>query len=73
MPHLEFANRYAEEYFGIPSEVIAGDRWIELVHPDDRAGVRVAWEAFRATGQADLNCVMNRDRMIDRKPGIFGP
>jgi PAS domain S-box-containing protein len=51
LPHLEFTNRYAEEYFGIASEVIAGDRWIELVHPDDRAGVRVAWEASRATGQ----------------------
>jgi PAS domain-containing protein len=63
LPHLEFANRYAEEYFGIPSEVIAGDRWIELVHPDDRAGVRVAWEASRATGQD--YCHVHHLRMAD--------
>jgi PAS domain S-box-containing protein len=51
LPHLEFANRYAEEYFGIAAEAFAGDRWIELVHPDDRASVRAAWAASLATGQ----------------------
>ena len=51
LPHLDFANRYAEEYFGIAAEAIAGDRWIELVHPEDRARVRVAWAASLATGQ----------------------
>ena len=51
LPHLEFANRYAEEYFGIAAEDVAGDRWIELVHPDDRASVRAAWAASLATGQ----------------------
>jgi PAS domain S-box-containing protein len=48
---LDFANRYALEYFGVAPEAIAGDRWIELVHPDDRAGVLAAWDASRATGQ----------------------
>jgi hypothetical protein len=33
LPHLEFTNRYAVEYFGIDPKEIAGDRWIELVHP----------------------------------------
>src|SRR3954447_19484618 len=51
LPHLEFANRYAEEYFGIAAEAFAGDRWIELVHPEDRASVRAAWAASLATGQ----------------------
>jgi PAS domain S-box-containing protein len=51
LPHLEFANRYAEEYLGIAAEALAGDRWIELVHPDDRAGVRAAWAASLTTGQ----------------------
>ena len=51
LPHLEFANRYAEEYFGFATEEIASDRWIELVHPDDRASVRAAWAASLATGQ----------------------
>jgi PAS domain S-box-containing protein len=51
LPHLDFANRYAEEYFGIAEEALAGARWIELVHPVDRAGVRAAWAASLATGQ----------------------
>ena len=48
---LDFANRYALEYLGLATEDIAGDRWIELVHPDDRASVLAAWDASRATGQ----------------------
>ena len=51
LPHLEFANRYAEEYFGVATNEVAGDRWIELVHPDDRSSVRAAWAASLATGQ----------------------
>ena len=49
--HLDFANWYALESFGVAPEAIAGDRWIELVHPDDRASVLAAWDASRATGQ----------------------
>jgi PAS domain S-box-containing protein len=48
---LDFANRHALEYFGVAPEEIAGDRWIELVHPDDRASVLAAWHASLATGQ----------------------
>jgi hypothetical protein len=51
LPHLEFANRYAEEYFGIAAAAFAADRWIQLVHPADRDGVRAAWAASLATGQ----------------------
>ena len=49
--HLDFANWYALESFGVAPEAIAGDRWIELVHPDDRAGVLASWRASTATGQ----------------------
>jgi PAS domain S-box-containing protein len=48
---LDFINRYAVEYFGFAAEDVAGDRWIDIVHPDDRSAVQVAWEASRATGQ----------------------
>jgi PAS domain S-box-containing protein len=51
LPRLDFANRHAIEYFGVGPEAIADDRWIELVHPDDRAGVRAAWAGSMATGQ----------------------
>jgi PAS domain S-box-containing protein len=49
--HLDFANRYALEYFGLTTEKITGDRWIALVHPDDREGVLAAWDASCETGQ----------------------
>jgi PAS domain S-box-containing protein len=48
---LDFANRYAVEYFGFAVEDVADSRWVEFVHPDDRASVLAAWEASRATGQ----------------------
>jgi PAS domain S-box-containing protein len=50
--HLDFANWYALEYFGVVPEEIVGNRWIELVHPDDRASVLAAWEGARATGRS---------------------
>jgi PAS domain S-box-containing protein len=50
-PELEFANRYALEFFGVRQEDIAGPRWIDLVHPDDRDSVRTAWHGSLATGQ----------------------
>jgi PAS domain S-box-containing protein len=48
---LDFANRYALEYLGFVREDLVDDRWIESVHPDDRAGVLAAWRASLATGQ----------------------
>jgi PAS domain S-box-containing protein len=48
---LDFANRYALEDFGISLEDVAGYHWIDLVHPDDRESVLVAWDASLATGQ----------------------
>jgi PAS domain S-box-containing protein len=48
---LDFANRYALEYFGLTREELAGDGWIDVVHPDDRASVLAAWRASLATGQ----------------------
>jgi PAS domain S-box-containing protein len=47
---LDFANRYALEYFGLKQDQVAGDHWLELVHPDDRASVIAAWDASLATG-----------------------
>jgi PAS domain S-box-containing protein len=48
---LDFVNRYAAEYFGVAPEDVAANRWLDLVHPDDRAGVEAAWAASLATGQ----------------------
>src|SRR3954452_25178151 len=48
---LDFANRYALEYFGVVAGDVADSRWIDYVHPDDRDSVIAAWEASLATGQ----------------------
>jgi PAS domain S-box-containing protein len=48
---LDFANRYALEYFGLALDDVADHRWLDLVHPDDRASVLAAWDASLATGQ----------------------
>src|SRR4051812_21367919 len=48
---LEFANRYALEYLGLTEPEVAGHRWLDLVHPDDRGSVEAAWRGSVATGQ----------------------
>ena len=48
---LDFLNQRAAEYFGLVFEEVAGQRWIDLVHPDDRDSVLAAWDAARATGR----------------------
>jgi PAS domain S-box-containing protein len=47
---IDFANRYALEYFGVIRDDHMGDG-IEYVHPDDRAATLAAWQASMATGQ----------------------
>jgi PAS domain S-box-containing protein len=48
---LDFANRYALEYFGIALDDVTDYRWLDLVHPEDRESVLAAWKASMATGQ----------------------
>lgn len=46
---VEYVNRMATEYTGLPAEDFYGNGWLEQVHPDDRERVRTAWqEATRA-------------------------
>jgi PAS domain S-box-containing protein len=48
---LTFANRRAVEFFGLTGEEVAGDRWLELVHPDDRESVLSAWAEAPGLGR----------------------
>ncbi|MBL6752002.1 MAG: EAL domain-containing protein [Nevskia sp.] len=41
-----------EQQIGIGPEQIKGARWLELLHPDDYAGAKSAWEQAVATGEA---------------------
>lgn len=44
---LEFANRAFRDLAGLPLRQLAGDAWLDLMHPDDRAGIREARAAIR--------------------------
>lgn len=48
---LDFANRRVLDYFGKPAEQILGDRWAELVHPDDLPAVSARWQTSLRTGE----------------------
>ncbi|MDQ1459654.1 MAG: hypothetical protein QOI08_1138, partial [Actinomycetota bacterium] len=41
---MEYLNRRAAEFLGVDAKAMHGRRWIRLVHPDDVASVRAAWE-----------------------------
>jgi PAS domain S-box-containing protein len=48
---LDFANDYALEYFGLTTDQVAGEHWLELVHPDDRDSVLASWNASLSTAK----------------------
>jgi PAS domain S-box-containing protein len=60
---VDFANRYALEYFGFGPVEIAHGLWMDLIHPDDRDQVDAAWRDAVEAGQHYKN--ENRFRMAD--------
>ncbi len=46
----EYFNGRLTDYAGVTSAEAAGTGWLALVHPDDLAATRAAWDAARATG-----------------------
>lgn len=60
---LEFANHAFREMAGLPMEDLAGDAWISLMHPEDRAPVAAARRSARAGIQ--LNAWEARFRVGD--------
>ena len=47
-----FTNIRFHEYAGMSAEALAGDGWVDTVHPDDRGRVTKAWSDSVATGSA---------------------
>jgi PAS domain S-box-containing protein len=47
---VDYANRYAEEFTGLPAERLMGRGWVEQLHPDDRDAVLAAWMKAVETG-----------------------
>jgi PAS domain S-box-containing protein len=49
---VDWVNDRATEYFGIPDLTNDGVRWLETIHPDDRASSGLAYQAAIQTGTA---------------------
>ena len=49
---LDYLNRRAVEYLGHTAERLAGGRWLELVHPDQRDATLQRWLQSATTGTA---------------------
>jgi PAS domain S-box-containing protein len=47
---VDWVNERATEYFGIPDLRNDGDRWLETIHPDDRASSGLAYQTAIRTG-----------------------
>lgn len=46
----DFLSKQWADFTGLPSEQQLGSAWMKQVHPDDRPGLRAAWDAAVATG-----------------------
>ncbi|HEY8612908.1 MAG TPA: PAS domain S-box protein [Roseomonas sp.] len=43
--------------FGLPREAMVGDGWLEVIHPDDRAGLLKVWsDVLRSGAPLDAEC-----------------
>ena len=53
----DYASSQWEEYTGLPAKESLGELWTQLVHPDDRERVPVAWsQAVESGVAADFDC-----------------
>jgi PAS domain S-box-containing protein len=48
---LEYLNDRFVEYTGVPVAEVSGDRWLSVLHPDDRDGTAAIWAANVAVGR----------------------
>jgi len=47
---LDYVNKRALDFFGLPAEQITGPNWLEQVHPDERDGCIATWTAALQSG-----------------------
>jgi PAS domain S-box-containing protein len=52
---LVHGNARCEEICGMPAHAMNGERWLEMVHPEDRARTLAAWSAAVRAGSAYEN------------------
>jgi PAS domain S-box-containing protein len=58
-----FANRYTEEFAGLPLEALGNGGWLQMLHPDDAPSVQAAW--MTALREGDPVSVEFRARRAD--------
>ena len=57
----DYFNSRLLAYTGLSADRLAGQRWREIIHPDDRERVRVAWnEAAQAGERYTIECRLRR-------------
>jgi PAS domain S-box-containing protein len=47
---IDYASEELWRYSGVLTQEVLGEAWLQLVHPDDRAGALVAWQAAVEAG-----------------------
>jgi PAS domain S-box-containing protein len=48
---LDYVNKRAVDFFGLPQKDITGPQWLEQVHPDDRDACVATWAASLESGR----------------------
>jgi PAS domain S-box-containing protein len=48
---IDYVNRQAGDYFGVPGEALIGSGWMNGVHPDDREQAAARWTQSLASGE----------------------
>lgn len=63
--HIDFVSEHWANSYGYSSNKLAGERWIELVHRDDRASALEKWQAALLSGQPLRNELRMRNASAD--------
>ena len=50
--NFDFFNQKWLEYVGVPMDSLLGSGWADLIHPEDRAGIRAHWRAGLSSPEA---------------------
>lgn len=48
---LDYVNKQAVDFFGLPAEEIASPNWLDNIHPEDREGCIATWSSSVQTGR----------------------
>ena len=64
--NIDFINGVALRYYGLQRDELAGDRWMDIVHPDDRPEMAKIWDRSLRTGE-----VHHTQTRMRRHDGVY--